>query len=141
MISAYFDRTREEYCTRLLQISKSGDLNGWISYFLTAIREQALRNIIQAEQIVALHDEMKRSIPQVIRSHYSVVVIDTLFDRPIFSSTDFAEKSQIPSDSAKRILHKLRAVGIIEIIREGKGRIPAVYQFTRLMKIAEHEGD
>lgn len=140
-ISAYFDRTREEYYTRLLQISKSGDLDGWISYFLTAIREQALRNIIQASQVVALHDEMKRTIPQVIRSHYSVAVIDTLFDRPIFSSTDFAAKSEIPSDSAKRILQKLRDAGIIEIIGEGKGRIPAVYQFTRLMKIAEREND
>ena len=50
-------------------------------------------------------------------------------------------KSNIPSDSAKRILQKLRDAGIIEIIGEGKGRIPAVYQFTRLMKIAEREND
>ncbi|MCA1916524.1 hypothetical protein [Methanospirillum hungatei] len=124
-----------------MQISKSGDLDGWISYFLNAISEQALQNIIPALQVVALYDEMKRTIPHVIRSHNSVDVIDTLFDRPIFSSTDFAAKSAIPPESAKKILQKLRNAGIIEIIGEGKGRMPAIYQFTRLMKIAEYEGD
>lgn len=108
-ISAYFDRTRDAYYARLLHISASGDLNGWISYFLTAIRNQAKRNIIQAERIVTLHEKMKTTIPQVIRSQYSIAVIDALFQRPIFSTGDFSEKSAIPSESAKRILQKLRS--------------------------------
>ena len=140
-ISAYIDRTREEYYTRLLNISKAGDLNGWITYFLTAIRDQALKNITKAQLVVALHNEMKIAIPQVIRSQYSIAVIDTLFERPIFSTGDFAEKSQIPPESAKRILQKLRDAGVIEIIREGKGRTPTVYQFTSLLQMVENEGE
>lgn len=38
-ISAYFNSIRDEYYTRLRNISASGDINGWISYFLTAIRD------------------------------------------------------------------------------------------------------
>ncbi len=138
-ISAYFDRTREEYYNRLLHISQSGDLNGWISYFLYAIRDQAFINITRSSQIVALYDEMKNIIPQVIRSQYSIAVIDTLFQRPIVSSSDFIEISQIPPESGKRILLKLRDAGIIEIIQEGKGRNPSIYQFAKLVQIVENE--
>ena len=138
-ISAYFDRTREEYYTRLRQISQSGDLNGWIAYFLNAVRIQALLNIIRASDIVSLYDSMKSIIPQVTRSQYSIAVMDTLFQRPIVSSTDFMEISQIPPESGKRILQKLRDAGILEIIREGKGRNPSIYQFTKLVQIVENE--
>jgi Fic family protein len=138
-ISAYFDSTRDEYYTRLRNISASGDINGWISYFLTAIRDQAVQNITQAQRVVTLHEEMKSTIPQVIRSQYSIAVIDTLFLRPIFSTSDFSEKSEIPSESAKRILQKLLKAGFIELIREGKGRTPSVFQFTQLIQIAENE--
>ncbi|MFH0967256.1 MAG: hypothetical protein V1862_06195 [Methanobacteriota archaeon] len=83
---------------------------------------------------------MKNTIPQVIRSHYSIAVIDTLFQRPIFSSGDFSGKSEIPTESVKRILQKLREAGIIELIREGKGRRSSLFQFTPLVQIAENEG-
>jgi Fic family protein len=138
-ISAYFDRTREEYYSRLLQISQTGDLNGWISYFLRAIRDQALLNIVRASDILALYESMKSLIPQVIRSQYSIAVIDTLFQRPIISSTNFLEISHIPPESGKRILQKLRDAGVIEVIREGKGRSPTIYQFSQLVQIAEDE--
>jgi len=82
---------------------------------------------------------MKYIIPQVIRSQYSIAVIDTLFQRPIVSSTDFVEISQIPPESGKRILLKLRDAGIIEIIQEGKGRNPAIFQFAKLVQIVENE--
>ena len=138
-ISAYFDRTREEYYNRLLQISQSGDFNGWISYFLNAVRYQALLNITRASDIVALYESMKRVIPQVIRSQYSISVMDALFQRPIVSSTDFMEISHIPPESGKRILQKLRDAGVIEVIREGKGRSPTIYQFAKLVQIVENE--
>lgn len=140
-ISSYFDRTRDEYYSRLLNISASDDLNGWISYFLTAIRDQAIHNSTQAQRIVTLHEEMKITIPQVIRSQYSIAVIDTLFKKPIFSTSNFAEKSDIPIESAKRILQKLREAGVIEQIREGKGRTSSVFQFTPLIQIAENEDE
>ena len=79
-------------------------------------------------------------IPQVIRSQYSIAVIDTLFQRPILSSGDFSGKSEIPAESVKRILKKLREAGIIELIREGKGRRSSLFQFTPLVQIAENEG-
>ena len=139
-ISSYIDQTRDEYYIRLRNISATGDLNGWISYFLIAIRDQAIRNTVQAQRIVTLYEEMKSTIPQVIRSQYSIAVIDTLFQRPIFSSGDFSGKSEIPAESVKRILQKLREAGIIELIREGKGRRSSLFQFTPLVQIAENEG-
>jgi hypothetical protein len=75
-----------------------------------------------------------------IRSQYSIALIDTLFQRPIFSSNDFSGKSAIPSESVKRILQKLREEGVKELIREGKDRRSSLFQFTRLVQIAESEG-
>ena len=43
-ISAYLERNRSIYYDRLLAISRDNDWNGWISFFLQAITEQAEEN-------------------------------------------------------------------------------------------------
>ncbi|MBC8414096.1 Fic family protein, partial [bacterium] len=40
-LSAYMEAHREEYYARLQSISREGDWDGWIAFFLTAITEQA----------------------------------------------------------------------------------------------------
>ena len=82
---------------------------------------------------------MKTIVPQVIKSQYAIAVMDTLFQRPIISSTDVIGISHIPHESGKRIIQKLRDAGLLEIIREGKGRNPSIYQFAKLVQIVENE--
>jgi len=136
-ISAYLERNRDEYYERLLAISRDGNWNGWISFFLRAIVEQAEENIQKTTQIMGLYDDMKQKVPEITRSKYSIRAIDAIFSRPIFRPVDFIEYSEIPKESAKRILRELTNASVLEVLRERQGRRPAVYVFPQLIAISE----
>ena len=136
-ISAYLERNRDEYYERLLAISRDGNWNGWISFFLRAIVEQAEENIQKTTQIMGLYDDMKQKVPEITRSKYSIQAIDAIFSRPIFRPVDFVEYSEIPKESAKRILRELTNARVLEVLRERQGRRPTVYVFPQLIAISE----
>jgi len=138
-ISAYLERNREVYYERLLAISRDGDWNGWISFFLQAIVLQSEENSVKARAILDLYNNMKTRVPEITRSQYSVQAIDVLFSSPIISSGDFATKSGIPSRTAQRIVERLEQKGILRLLREGKGSRSPVYLFPGLLDITERE--
>jgi len=136
-ISAYLERNRDIYYDRLLAISRDQDWNGWISFFLQAIIEQANDNSEKAKQLLGLYENMKRQVPEITHSQYSIQAIDAIFSRPVFKSTDFIIASKIPKDSANRLLGKLYEHQILMVAREGKGRRPTIYVFPKLIAITE----
>ena len=136
-ISAYLERHRPIYYERLLAISRERDWNGWITFFLHAIEEQAGANGRKAKAILDLYDEMKRTVPEVTRSQYAVAAIDAIFGTPIFIPSEFYEQTGIPKKTANRILQQLREHDIIAVLEEGGGRRAATYIFPRLIAITE----
>jgi len=136
-LSDYLEGHREEYYARLLGISRDGDWNGWIAFFLEAVTQQALNNSGRVRAMIALYDDMKRRIAELTRSQHAIVVLDTLFNRPIFQSGDFVKRSGIPKQSALPFLRTLREAGILQVLRESSGRRSAVLAFPALLNCAE----
>ena len=136
-LSAYLEAQRDVYYERLRAISDQGDWNGWIRFFLRAIIEQARDNTAKAKAILALYDQMKREIPEITRSQYSIQAIDTLFSQPVFQGSDFIAHSGIPRDTGLRILNMLKGRNILSVIREARGRRGAVFMFDELIRITE----
>jgi Fic family protein len=136
-LSAYFEEHRQVYYEKLQGISRKDDWNSWISFFLTAVIEQSIINAGKAKAILALYNRMKEEIPAITRSPYAIKAIDAMFDRPIFSSSDFIKRYKIPSDSALRILDKLKQHKLVKQLREARGRQAARLIFGELIKITE----
>ena len=136
-ISAYLERNRPAYYERLLAVSRDRDWNGWITFFLHAIEEQAGTNGQKAKAILDLYDEMKRTVPEATRSQYAIAAIDALFGAPIFSSAEFYERSAIPKVSGAKILKDLEGNDVVEILQRGAGRRASMYAFPRLLAITE----
>ncbi len=135
-LSEYLENHRSEYYSRLNAITKQNDWQGWVEFFLTAIIKQAEANNIKAESIIQLYDKMKKDIPSCIHSQYATSVVDTLFTRPIFNSTQFMLEAKIESKgTANKLLSKLMQAGIINLTRAAAGRTSAIYTFTNLIKI------
>ena len=134
-ISAYMEHHRDEYYSRLLAVSRDDDWNGWIAFFLQALIEQATENNQKATAIIELYETMKKEVPEVTHSQYTIKAIDTLFSRPIFKSADFIAESGIPKPSAHRLLKGLTGGNILTVSREGKGKSPTIYRFSRLIVI------
>ena len=106
-------------------------------FFLQGVRDQATANTLKTRKILDLYEKMKREIPDIVHSQYAVQAIDALFDRSIFSSSDFVVHSKVPRDSALRILKDLKKKEIIRDIRPSRGRQAAIIIFPQLINIVE----
>lgn len=84
--------------------------------------------------------KMKQEVPVVTRSQYAVQAIDSLFRQPIVRTTDFITDSKIPKFTAFRILNELERKGILNVLRESKGRRAAVLMFNEVIEITENIG-
>ncbi|QBQ54953.1 Fic family protein [Nitrosococcus wardiae] len=136
-LSSYLEAHREEYYARLKAISTERDWTGWIAFFLNAIIHQARGNHNRVSIIMALHEEMKHQIREITHSQHSAQIVDALFDRPIFRTSDFIERTGIPKPSAHPLIRQLLQAGILTTLRKQAGRKPATLAFPRLINAAE----
>jgi Fic family protein len=140
-LSEYLENHRDEYYARLKGISAEDDWNGWIAFFLQATATQAAQNSQRVAAIQALYDEMKAAIHETTRSQYTVHLLDAIFSKPIFRTSELAqrltEEHGIHEKTAPALLRQLRDAGILREIQPGSGRRPATMCFPRLINLAE----
>ena len=136
-LSEYLEANRELYYARLQGISREGDWTSWIVFFLEGITYQATANTKRVREILALYERMKLRITELTRSQYAITVLDALFDRPIFQSSDFVLRSGIPKQTALPFLRKLCDAGVLHRVRENSGSRSAILAVRELLNCAE----
>ncbi|MFA5659783.1 MAG: Fic family protein, partial [Oscillospiraceae bacterium] len=134
-MSEFFNNNRQAYYDSLNRISKENNWIQWIKFFLTAVNEQAQININKAAKIIELYTSSKEKVVSLAHSQFSIQALDFIFNRPVFSSSQFYEGSGIPRPTAARILMLLSKAGILKIIDRGRGRRPTTYGFLGLLEI------
>ncbi len=136
-LSEYLESHRDGYYSRLKGISAEGDWNGWIAFFLEAIVTQAAQNGERVSAIQSLYAEMKQAIQAATHSQFTVQVLDAIFDRPIFTTTDFVKRTGIHKPTAMGLLRKLKENDILKEFRSSRGSRAAILCFPQLLNIAE----
>lgn len=134
-LSAYLERKRDAYYARLLAISQERDWNGWIDFFLNAVVVQASEDVKKIQAIMSLYQEMKDQIAKLTRSRFAIIVLDALFKNPVFSTSDFVTKTEIPKPTALNLLRKLKEARILSEYRRSRGRRPTVLCFDQYLEI------
>lgn len=136
-LSSYLEANREEYYARLAAISQADDWDGWIEFFLKAIIAQAKENTQKVHQIMKLYATMKDKITATTRSQYAIQVLDAIFTRPVFKTTDFVAYMGISKQTSMGLLRQIREAGDLKVIRQGSGRQASILMFPALLSITE----
>lgn len=136
-ISAYFEARRDAYYDGLLAVSRDNNWTEWCRFFLDAIRTQAEDNLAKAQAILALYEDMKRRVPEMTRSQYSIRALDWIFERPVFSSSHFVESARIPAPTARRFLKVLQDGDVLRMLLAASGRRARILAFPALLNIVE----
>lgn len=140
-LSEYLESHRDEYYARLKGISAEGDWNGWIAFFLQAVVTQSRKNSQRVVAIKSLYEEMKQAIHEITHSQYTVHLLDAIFNKPVFRTSDLAEQLNrefgIHEKTSPALLRQLRDGGILRELQAGSGRRPATLCFPRLINLAE----
>lgn len=136
-LSSYLEFHREEYYSRLQAISQDKDWDGWVSFFLRAVVFQSRDNSSKIKDMMTLYEEMKDVIRKVTHSQFSIQLLDAIFDKPIFQTSDFVKRTNISKQTVMPLLRSLKDAGILTTLREASGRRPAILAFPDLLNIAE----
>jgi len=138
-LSSFFDRFREEYYSRLLEVSQRGDWRGWIEFFLRGVANQAGDAVLDAKKILELHAEYQRilergkKIPETTHR-----LVDEVFLNPVISISGLSKKWNIPFMSVRRGVLRLVQMGILHEVAERKRN--KLFVAPQLMKLLTATG-
>ena len=93
-LSAFFERHRDEYYQRLLAVSRDGDWEGWVQFFLRGVRDQASDAFTRSEQLLELWREYQRKVPAGHGSSSIYKLVDSLFYNPIVTAPNTTQRLQ-----------------------------------------------
>lgn len=118
-LSAYFQRTRQEYYDQLLRVNQRGTWNEWLTYFARGVASESMDAVNRAQRLKAL----QAKYIQVVRTRRASVLatrlIEELFNYPMITVARAAKVLGVTRPSAQRHVDRLMETGIL---REVTGR-------------------
>jgi len=137
-LSAYLDEHRDEYISRLRGIGKSSkSWNQWITFFLTALTEQAKANHTKARQVLDLYEQLKERVIHKTHSQFAVPLLDKIFQRPIFQSTHLDGPNMPSRPMINSLLNQLKEIGMLKVLKDASGRRAQVLVLSELVNLCE----
>jgi Fic family protein len=83
-LSYDFKRRRQEYYDRLQAVRDTGDVEGWVWFFLEGVRDVAREGTDTARRILRLREEHRILVTaQLKNSTTGIELLDSLFERPV----------------------------------------------------------
>lgn len=109
-LSAYFNRHREQYLDYLLEVSRDGAWEQWITFVLEAIAEQADDAYARTIELQSLRTTYRELFPDspVVRH-----VIDYVFDEPYFTLERAVEATGRSRTAVDDAVAALQAEGLV----------------------------
>ena len=134
-MSAYFERDRDLYCDELFNVSRTGDWQRWIEYFLTGVNEQAKDAMLRVRRVRGLQDSYRQKLQSSRVSQETVVVMEAIFESLVLSAPKAASILGLTPSGARQILDRLVQHGVVDKL---DSTWPRLYMATELLE-AIHE--
>lgn len=134
-LSAYFEKTRDEYYVRLLEVSRNGKWTPWVRYFLQGVALQAQDGLTRANRLLRLRNEYLERVRTPRASGLLSRLVEALFERPAITANQAKEILGVKYSSAQNSINRLDDLGIlVEITNQRRNR---VYFATEIIEIVE----
>ncbi len=123
-ISAYFNQHRQAYYDHLLAVSQTGAWTAWLIYFLEGVRSQAVDSMIRIRQLQALNSDCRQRFQSARAAGRLLQVVDWLFEQPLFTVQQVADRLGVNYPTAQRYVKQLQAEGMVrEVTGQARNRV------------------
>ncbi|MBI5361430.1 MAG: Fic family protein [Planctomycetes bacterium] len=119
-ISSYFEKHRNEYYDLLLGVSRDGNWDAWLKYFIRGVAEQAKTAEETGHKILNLQKKYRQKLEEISLTTHAFHVLDMLFLNPYVSLPGISEHLKIAWPTAKASVERLMQLGILEEISNRK---------------------
>jgi Fic family protein len=133
-LSKYILDNKDDYYTKLRDVTENEKWEEWILYMLKGIEETSLYTTKKIENILLLMDITKEKIKKEVPKIYSKDLLEVLFERP-YCKIKFLENAGIAKRAtASKYLKKLETIGILKSIVAGKEKLYINTGFYKLLR-------
>jgi len=123
-LSAYIEPRRDRYYDTLLRVSTHGDWDGWFSFFLEVVEQQARDAAKRAYRLYDLRTEMRHRVAAPRASALLPVLVDQLFQSPALTISIAMEVLGVTHRWASQTIEKLIEAKILsEVPASGRARL------------------
>lgn len=139
--SYYFKKNHYEYYKHLEAVSQKGDFEGWIKFYLTAIRESTLDAYRRAKGIESLKKQLTELILQDKQFHKmrdtAQDALDVLFTYPLININTLSIQLAKSYNTAKKLIENFLVCGIL--VPETEQKRGKIFRFKKYWDILERE--
>ncbi len=118
-LSAYFERTRQDYYSHLLNITECGEWEEWLVYFLNGVTVQSEETIEKMLRIYELLSEWKLDLERE-RSRLPERALEQFVANPLWTVGALAERMEVAYPSAHRAINRLVELGAVSLVGEAR---------------------
>jgi Fic family protein len=133
-LSPWFEPRKDQYKDLLLAVSQTGQYDGWLQFFLTAVAAQADDAVTRIDDLM----EARRDFLDLLRADKAkgvvLEIVETLIGYPIITPAQAAHLHQVTYPPAARAIERLERLGVLkEITGRSYGRVFACERVTRIV--------
>ncbi len=133
-LSSAFEQHRDAYVDNLLQVSRAGDWNTWLRFFLHSVIESADEAIGLVTALDNLRVEMYMTLQSARSSALLLKLVDALFERPATTIGAATKLLGVTTASASANISKLVDANILtEITGRTRDRVYVARRILNLM--------
>jgi Fic family protein len=138
-LSYYFRRYRKDYYSLLNNLSKDGDWESWIIFFLNAVADVAKRATSIYQRAAEMRKDHLKLIERSENKGASKIrtVFDLLFAYPVVTAKLISHNANISMPAIYHNIQKLTSLGLLnEISGQSRSRM---YMYVPLFELLESE--
>ena len=115
-MSAYFERDRQRYYDELLNVSRTGDWERWLAYFLKGVYLESRDALARIRRVRELESEWRTILLRRREPANGLRVLDELLANPVTTVAQVMKLLGVSDPGARRILVRLVDAGIVRRI-------------------------
>lgn len=111
-LSSYFEAHRQDYYDRLQAVRESGDIDGWLHFFLSAVHEQARDAVTRSRALIELREEFRG---QAARARSNLPrLVDIIVRNPFVTVRSVERALGLTNQGARNLIKTAAAAGWLE---------------------------
>ena len=142
-LSYYFKKHRSEYYDRLQAVRERGDWEGWLTFFLEAVRQVSREASDTARNVMRLREQHRGLIASSLSrgTARGLVLHEKLFKTPYTSIAGVKTMTELSTSNAGKLVNKFVEIGILEELTGRRRNRAFVYrEYLKLFEDQEEAG-
>jgi len=137
--SVYFKKHHLEYYQRLDAVRTKGDFEGWIYFYLKAIKESATDAYKKSKEIEKLEKQLQNKIIKSKNSSLpetqTTKTLSILFQFPVISIAELQNELKVSYNTANSIIQKLVKLDVLKL--DEKQKRNKLFRFDAYLELLE----